>query len=213
MRAVRRRSALTTLGIVLALTTLNGQPVKASTLIQYTTSGSVDSTGISGVPVVSFVSLDQNQFSSASYFSLGNFKVDPLPLGKSTTYDDTPFQITLTVNQVEGNTPEPNETPIVLSGHLNGTITGGTQSSVQATFDPIGSIKFKTGPYSNVLTLPGLTFTLVPSTTNHGLTTAEAHLSTTPTEKPVPEPTSIAMFLTTIAGIGLRQRLRGRRAA
>ncbi|WP_422930962.1 PEP-CTERM sorting domain-containing protein [Singulisphaera sp. PoT] len=199
--------------ILLTFTALNSHATQASTLIQYTTSGTIESTGITGTPIISFVSLDQNQFSSASYFSLGNFDVAPLPAGQSTTYDDTPFHITLVVNQVEGEAPSPNQTPIVLNGHLNGKITGGTQSSVQATFDPIGSVQFQTGPYKNTLTLPGLKFTLVPSTTNNGLTTAEAHLTTTPTEKPVPEPTSIAMFLTTIAGLGLRQRLRSRRAA
>src|SRR5262245_37718523 len=109
MRAVRRGSALTTFSIVLAFTAINGQSIKASTLIQYTTSGTVDTTGISGVPVISFMSLKENQFSSTSYFSLGNFEVAPLSLGESTSYNDTPFQITLVVNHVEGEVPDPNE--------------------------------------------------------------------------------------------------------
>ncbi len=213
MYAVRRRSALSTFVILLGLTALDSQSVKASTLIQYSTSGTIDSSGITGVPDISFVSLSQNQFSSASFFSLGNFDVAPLPEGQSTTYNNTPFHITLVVNQIQGLVPDPNQTPIVLNGYLNGTITGSKQSSVQATFDPIGNIQFQAGPYENTLTIPDLKLTLVPSTTNGGLTTAEAHLRSFPTGAPVPEPTSVAMFLTALAGLGIRHRLRTLRAA
>jgi hypothetical protein len=52
---------------------------------------------------------------------------------------------------------------------------------------------------------------LVPSTTNDGQTSAQASLMTTFNGTPIPEPTSIALFLTTIAGLGIRHRLRARR--
>ncbi|MHC5540230.1 PEP-CTERM sorting domain-containing protein [Singulisphaera rosea] len=212
MRMVRRKSGLSTLVIAMGLTFAAGSDASASTLIQYSTSGSIDSSGVSGTPVISFGSIDSATFTPTSYFSLGNFQVASLQPGQTTTYTHTPFKITLVVDQVNGVTPDPNQSPIVLTGYLDGKITGGDKSSVQATFDPIGSIQFQTGNYQNTLTIPDLKVTLVPSTTNGGRTTAEARISTISTVKPVPEPTTAALFLTTLAGLGMRGRLR-RRAA
>jgi len=83
-----------------------------------------------------------------------------------------------------------------------------------ATFDTT-SVSFRTGDFVNTLTIPDKTLTLVPSTSNLGRTSAQANiesiyspLSTTVT---TPEPTSIAIFVASIAGLGLRRRLRASR--
>jgi hypothetical protein len=210
MRMVRRWSGLWTIVAALGLTAMPGSGASASTLITYSTSGTIASSGVTGTPVISFDSLNQNTLNSPSYFSLGDFQVAGLPGTQSTTYNATPFQITLIVNDVNGVAPTPN-TPIVLTGTLDGTVTGSKQSTVKVHFDPIGTLDFQTGQYDQKLTLPQLSATLVPSTTNDGVTTAEAHLVTTLNSTHIPEPTSIALFLTTLAGLGLRRHIRTRR--
>jgi hypothetical protein len=165
---------------------------------------------VSGPGIISFIPVTSNQFNSPSAFSLGDFQVAPLPLNVSTTYANTPFSITFLANSVNGEVPNPNDTPFELTGTLNGTITGASQSSVVAKFDPIANTTFLTGDFMNTISFTDNPLSLVPSTTNVGRATAQAFLLT---ETRVPEPTSIALFLTTLAGLGVRHRVRTRRAA
>lgn len=190
-----------------------GATAQASPIVSYTTSGNVDPThGITGAPVISFNSVKSPQsFNAPSAFSLGDFTVAALQPGQSTTYTNTPFSVTLLVSQIDGNAPSPNQTPVQVTGVLNGTITGGDQSTVVAKFDPIAKPTFLTGPWSNTLSVFDNPLSLVPSTTNNGLTTAQAYLTSTPVT-PVPEPTSVALFLTAMGGLGWR-RFRNRNAA
>ena len=151
--------------------------------------------------------------SNPSSFSLGEFQVAELPEGTSTTYVNTPFHFTFQSKTIDGVEPIPNGTPIVINGMLNGTVNGSNQSTVVATFDPAPIPSFKTGLYNNKLTIPDLSLSLVPSTSNGGRTTAQAYLVATTARPAVPEPTTIALFLTTLAGLGLRHRVRAGRAA
>jgi hypothetical protein len=195
---------------------------EASPVVNYSTSGTIDSNGVTGTPVISFNSVLNSAFESPSSFSLGDFQVAALPTGQKVSYDNTKFHITYLVNSVDGSAPKPNETPIQVSGVLNGTIQGSNQSDVRATFDPITNAKFQTGSFSNALSITDSPLTLVPSTTNSGQTSAQAFLTSTMTTTPpdsggggstpsVPEPSTIALFLTTLAGLGV-QRARRHRA-
>jgi hypothetical protein len=197
------------------------QGVLASPVVNYSTSGSIDSSGVTGTPVISFNSVLNSSFASPSSFSLGDFQVAALPDKQMATYTNTPFHITYLVNTVDGAKPDVNETPIQVSGVLNGTITGSNQSHVVAKFDPITKPTFLTGTYSNSLSITDNPLTLVPSTTNNGQTSAQALLNSTLTTTPppssggdthVPEPSTIALFLTTIAGLGVHRARRGRTA-
>ena len=139
--------------------------------------------------------------------SLGDFQVAGLPGNQTTTYNNTPFHISLLVNQVDGTTPDPNQTPLQISGELNGTIVGNQTSNVTATFNPLNNPNFQTGLYENTLTIPS-SKSLVASTTNSGQTSAEGFITSTTNTHPTPEPTSIALFLMCPGGIGLRHRIR-----
>lgn len=176
----------------------------------YATAGAVGDTGITGPNVISFVPESAGTVNTPSAFSLGTFVVGYLPTGTTTTYDHTPFTITYTAQKVNDAVPDANETPVTITGFLNGSITGPSQSDVIATFNPLNRSNFLTGAYLNSLSVLDPQVSLVPSTTNFGRTTAQGHLKVSPAP-PVPEPTTVALFLTTIAGLGLRRRF-GRRA-
>ncbi len=201
------RTSILTLGLLAGASA----GVHASPVINYSTSGTIDSTGVTGVPVISFNSLAENtvDVDSGSNLSLGSFQVAGLLGNQSTIYNNTPFNITLLVNQVDGTTPKPNQTPLQISGVLNGTVVGDHTSDVTAKFNPLDNPNFQTGLYENTLSITS-SKSLVASTTNSGQTSAEAIITSTLTTTPInsPEPTSIALFLMCLGGIGLRHRIR-----
>lgn len=207
MRMTRRWTGLRVAVFALAIGLTGASGASASpSLFGYTTSGGVDSTGVSGSNVISFNSVVDGAFVTPSAFSLGEFLVAALPAGVSTTYTNTPFHVTFGIKQVDGTNATID--PITITGVLNGTITGPSQSSVVATFDPVSKPDFTVGSANNELSVLSTTASLVPSTTNGGRTTAQAQLLSH--AAPVPEPATIAFFLTAIAGVGLRRRLRPR---
>ncbi len=160
----------------------------------------------------------------------------------STTYNDTPFKITLHFDSVNGATPTPNATPITISGVLNGTVTGSDVSNVTASFNtPVNTPAagatvnstsatptqltdtFTSGLYNNTLTVPISNFLIVPSTSNFGRTTLEASLTSALSPAipagnggggttNAPEPTSVALFALAIGGLAWH-RHRARHAA
>jgi hypothetical protein len=209
------RTAVLALGLGAAMTSgLSASPSESSlnSLMQYGTSGSIDSTGIEGPNVISFVPVTSGSFTTPSALSLGTFVVGYQPAQTTTTYDHTPFSITYTAQKVNGEVPDPNGTPTTITGFLNGKVTGPDQSSVVATFDPIEKPNFLTGDYANTLSVLDPQVSLVPSTTNSGQTTAQAHLEVVAAPSgsggnQVPEPATVAFFLATIAGLGVRHRM------
>jgi hypothetical protein len=170
--------------------------------MNYATSGSIGATGVDGTPVVSFNSVPTGEFTSPSAFSLGEFMVSALPNGQSTTYTDTPFSITYLVSQVNGQPIESGFTPIVLTGKINGTVSGASQSDLMVSFDTNPIPSFVTNGFLNTLVNLDTSLTLVPSTTNGGRTTAQTLL----VSQPVPEPASIAIFGLGIAGFVWHRR-------
>ncbi len=216
MRMSRQWTGLRTSVLALGLIAWTASGAQADPLVTYETSGSIDSTGLDGTPVISFNSVNSgqnNSFNAPSNFSLGSFQVAALPDGQTTTYTNTPFHITYLVDTINGAAPTPNQTPITIDGTLNGSINGSRNSSVVAKFDTVTLPTFQAGQYSNTLTILDSPYLLVPRMTSNGQTTVQANLEATPTPPSVPEPTSIAIFLTTLAGLGVHRVRSGRRIA
>ncbi|MDR3634634.1 MAG: PEP-CTERM sorting domain-containing protein [Isosphaeraceae bacterium] len=215
MKTVNWQAGRRTFALALLLTACLAPGASASALVGYSTSGTIDGTGVTGTPVISFSSTSSGTFNAPSDFSLGDFHVSALADGQATTYTDTPFHITLTVNQVNGAAPEPNQTPVTLSGVLNGTVSGPDQSTVVAKFDPTSTPVFLTGSAANTLSVFDNPLSLVPSTTNGGQTSAQAFLNNEVSAPPplgggteVPEPASVVLFSTVVGGLALRRRVR-----
>lgn len=186
--------------------------------LSYTTSGQVTpTTGVTGTNVVSFVPLSSGNSVDLSTgqtnASLGNFIISPLAAGATTTYSNTPIQISF-LPQSYGGTSISSDPPVVVSGVLNGVVNGPSSSTVTATLNnpPSGMFSLGSGSGTADFSLPTNTLLLAPSTSNNGTTTAQGLVtSSAQGESPVPEPSTIALFLTTVGGLGLRRYVLSRR--
>jgi hypothetical protein len=199
---------------VLALTALawNASSAQASGILNYHTSGGPGTANISGSPAVSFVPVQAGSVDTASNISLGTFVVAALPTGQSTTYNNTPFSLSLIPDSVNGAAVQ--DSPVVIDGLLNGMVSGGNQSSLRVTFNPLTTGAFSIGSEQGVLNLSNSQELLVPSSVNGGQTTLQATVSAlgggaAPT--PAPEPSTIALFLSTVGGLALRRLVQKRR--
>lgn len=207
------RAAAIALGTAALLTSQARADVISSPSMRYNTAGSIGTTGVSDAGnVITYIPVTSGSFTSPSFLNLGFFQVAPLKDGQQTVYRDTPFSLTFLPSSVAGTELTSEVKPITISGTLNGTIAGNTQSSVTARFDPIDSPSFKTPGYEHTISITNTTLSLVPPLTGNGQTSIQANFtSVSNPEKPVPEPTTVALFLTTIGGIGLRKRVLARR--
>ena len=99
----------------------------------------------------------------------------------------------------------------MVSGVLNGVVNGPSSSTVTATLNnpPSGMFSLGSGSGTADFSLPTNTLLLAPSTSNNGTTSAQGLV--TLVEAPVPEPSTIALFLTTVGGLGLRRYVLSRR--
>jgi hypothetical protein len=183
----------------------------------YSTSGTINTDGITGTNVISFNPVASGSFAAPSSVGLGEFVVSTLPAGSQTVYNNTHFSLLYNPVSVAGTPLPAGATPITITGELNGTITG-SQSSVKATFDPISSPVFSanSGQYLSTLSILNNPLDLVPASAG-GRTTIQAQVvTTTPSpagDNNTPEPTTLAILTTSMLGFGLRQRLRARKSA
>jgi hypothetical protein len=221
MHMTKGWSGLRTAVIALSLFAWTTTGVKAAAvpnLLDYSTAGLImGPTGISGTNVISFVPVGTSGSPAAvdpnSNLPLGSFQVAALPDGSSTTYDNTPFQISFIPTSF-GGTKLTGVNPVMLTGTLNGQITGNYASSVKVAFDPVADGTFQLGGVpSTINILQNDQKLLVPSSAG-GTTTLEATIVTSGhpgSPAAAPEPSTIALFLSTIGGLGLRRYVLSRR--
>jgi hypothetical protein len=176
----------------------------------------VSNDGVTGANVISFVPITSASVDANSNVSLGFFQVAAESGSASTTYNNTPFSITYVPGSIDGNAITGQAATI--TGVLNGTVTGSNFSTVVATFTSLTSPSSQVVDGGNLVTstlsIPQGSLFLVPSLSNNGESTAEGSVvsSGVPVnETPAPEPSTIALFLSTVGGLGLRKYVLGRR--
>ncbi len=218
-RAANRGHRPRALRLCLSRRSANSIITTTNSILTYDTAGSIDtssaSDGVTGSNMISFVPITSASVDANSNFSVGYFQVTGQAAGQSTTYDNTPFSITYSPASIDGNAVTGTA---VISGVLNGTVTGGDYSTVVATFKNVSNSSFSTVDNGNlvtsVLSIPQGSQLLVPSTTFNGETTVEGLVTTSGVpvqETAAPEPSTIALFLSTVCGLGLRKYVLARR--
>src|SRR5262249_40409249 len=126
--------------------------LQPTNLFNYSVAGAIGTTGVTGKNVISFVPVQNALIDPSSNVPLGSFQVAPLPVGQTTTYQNTPFSLTFVPSAFSGHAL--NETPLTLSGVFNGSLSGPYQSSVVASFNPPANNGFSlTSGSSSVLNL------------------------------------------------------------
>jgi hypothetical protein len=191
----------------------NGIQTSTSGILTYSTSGFVEGTqGITGTNVITYGAINGAMVNTDSNLPLGEFQVAPLGASQTTTYADTPFSFTLIPSAYNGSTLA-DFSPLTVTGVLNGTETGNSQSNVIATINPIPNDTFQLGGATSTLAALPSEVLLVPNSAG-GVTTLEGAINTVGTvnpQAPVPEPTTIALFLSTVGGLALRRYVLARR--
>jgi hypothetical protein len=215
MRAGKRLAAwsIAVLGLI-ASSAAATQASPIQTPVKFNTTGSVDSFGVTGAPVVTFQGVANGSMTTGSTFSLGQFQIAAPPAGTTSTYLNIPFQILFKVESMGGEAPSPNQTPVVLTGFLEGTVSSKdgltpSASNLKVFFNtpvytpenyppyPTTILPFQTGGYNNYLNVTG--------SGDNGQPIQVVMITA-----PVPEPGSLAVF----AGlVGLSAWRAGRRRA
>jgi hypothetical protein len=205
---------LRSVAIALGLFAWASVSAKADGILTYSTSGFISGTsGVTGTNAITYESITNATVDTTSNLPLGAFQVAKLTGDTtSTTYNNTPFSFTVLPSEYNG-APLSDFTPLTVTGVLNGTLTGDSKSNVIATINPIPSDTFQLGGATS--TLAGLPnqLLLVPASAG-GTTTLEGAIATVGTvnpQAPVPEPSTVALFLSTVGGLALRRFVLSRR--
>lgn len=220
------RPGLVVVGLIVCGSIAQASPIPAN--IVYSTSAMIGADRMTGSPVVGFqgvaggsVVAPPSSFQAgefvypfpagyASNVPLGEFTLAVPPAGTSTTYNDTPFNITFKVNSVNGGPAAADPQTFVLGGSLNGTVNGLGQSNLKATlisvstdthFTPeFGVGGFNAGGLGYDLSVPNAQVLVQSSDA-----TASAVLVSV---APVPEPGMLGIFAVLTAGLVGYRRFR-----
>ncbi|WP_422928436.1 PEP-CTERM sorting domain-containing protein [Singulisphaera sp. PoT] len=188
-----RRIGFSTL--VLALTVFGGLGMNAAEAspITYSTSAWIDGNFGPGASPISLGTSSGTLYTPGS-INLGTFNTSlSLPESASLTYANTPFTIDVYFNTSSGTSI------LQVNGLLNGTITGTTSSTLQASVASVTNIG------GNPLPFPLDTFqVLAPQTISPGgASPLYAYVSYN-----VPEPTTLALCGSVLAGLAVRRMRR-----
>ena len=164
-------------------------------------------------------SADQRQFGGPQHgpneCEPGEFRRRAARHGVTTTYTNTPFQISF-LPASYGSTSVSGDSPVVVSGVLNGMVSGPSTSTVTATLNapPSGLIGLGGGSRPISACRPARSCWL-PRPPTAARPPCRAWSRSAPplgsTVTTAPEPSTIALFLTTVGGLGLRRYVLSRR--
>ena len=213
--------------------------------VNYSTSMVITDIGVSGTPLVGYAGVSDATVTTQATTTFGTVLNPPpsgvgsiLPLGEiaitppptalgmawSTTYNDTPFYLTVAVSSVTGDSQAANPPSFVVEGYLNGTLSGNGPSSLTATFVrpdslsssfPAGTFgSFSSGGYDTFLSIPVSTASVSsPDGVPAGISIAGSLTG----EMAAPEPASFVVLallgLTQVGTVWLRNRRRRCRVA
>ena len=193
-------------------------------LVSYTTSGTIDPSGRTGVAAVAFLPT-AGVTDATSPFSLGSFVLKPPSGGAMTRYDRSPILISYATRAIDGTSTAGADgapaQPMAIRGWLSGTVGGGQPAHVSVLFDqgiqpadphyyqprplpplPAGSSVGAGSPGTLSLLGGKSVLDLNPA---GGSTPIEAQVNLAPN---VPEPASYLVFLGVVGGcIFARRRL------
>lgn len=204
------RSAVLALGLVAGA----GVNVEAAAILKYSTATAIDlRTGITGPNLISFtpasgLEVDLQSDLESVNVGLGKFVVAD-PAGATANYKDVKFAITFLPQEYDRTTLT-NSTPTIITGTINGTVESASKSDLKATFDTT-KVDIDLGSVKIPLNLPSEIRIAAFKSADKGETSAGGWTVPTGSEAPVPEPSTIALVLTTIGGLALRQRVSARR--
>lgn len=229
-----KRASFTIASVIFLAATARADSIS----VNYSTSMVISDIGVSGPQVLDYVGingasvtsqatttygsvLDPAPGGSASLMPLGMIAITPTggASGWSTTYDHTPFYLSLTVNSVDGDAHAANPSTFMVAGYLTGVLSGNGPSSLTATFERPDSIssKFPRGTIGSISSGGHDTFlSITDSSTGIGSPTgAPAGLAlgaAITSEYAAPEPSSWAILgILGAAQVGALRLRSGRR--
>ena len=210
MRMTRGWTGLRTTVIALGFAAWTASGRAHDTIINYSTSGTVESDGVVGDPVISFNSVQNASFNAPSAFSLGEFQITALQGDSSTTYNHTPFSITYLTNKVNDEAVAERDADRdqgVPRRHDQGGESVERDGVVRPDEHPQVPDRAvrQRAEGAGQPAVAGAVLERRPDDGGAG--------RCDPDDQPDPEPTTVALFLTTLAGLGLRHRLRAGRPA
>ncbi len=155
--AARRLLALAALACG-TMTTGRAEGGAMSHVIDYSTTGTIDTNGTTGSPVVSFQGINDgvvqtppSAFRPAHYsfpipqgygsiLPLGQFDIAPESGNTPTTYDNAKFDIALTIRSIDGQPSPTGPITVNLQGVLNGSVPVlGQSSTLSAVFGQVSA--------------------------------------------------------------------------
>ena len=114
-----------------------GAPIQ--TQMTYSTSGTIGTSGVNGAGTVSFEGVSDGTLTTGTKFDLGRFTARPAQDGSNTTFDQTPFEITLVLHSDTGSSNQYGDTTVSVKGFLNGSLNTKFDKPLMTNFEAYGT--------------------------------------------------------------------------
>jgi PEP-CTERM motif len=105
----------------------------------FTTTGPIGTTGVDGAPMLSFEGVTSGSLTTGTPFNLGTLVISPPTTGAWSTYAETPFQINVTIDSLNGQPLTNGPASFAIDGAINTTTNQGLQASLNIFAPASGS--------------------------------------------------------------------------